>query len=188
MQLGMLALDVAGDDLGVDRIGLGPFADALAVVTHVARVEQVHHKATGMRQFGQQLVVTPGRLQADVRTGWQVIKPVEQRGFAVGKRLTTWCAKDRHLQPILAHVDADAVRDLNALCHGAKWARPGWAHLVALARRKSALAGARFLIEYDASQNEGNHIHTVWRDFDGDFGRDLLREHHAMTQGTSHRH
>ena len=48
--------------------------------------------------------------------------------------------------------------------------------------------GPKFLIEYDASQDGGNHIHTVWRDFAGDFGRDLLREHHSMARGTSHRH
>jgi hypothetical protein len=48
--------------------------------------------------------------------------------------------------------------------------------------------GQKFLIEYDASQNDGNHVHTVWRDYEGDFGRDLLREHHAMARGTSHRH
>ena len=48
--------------------------------------------------------------------------------------------------------------------------------------------GPQFLIEYDASQNDGNHIHTVWRDFGGDFGRDLLREHYSLARGTSHRH
>jgi hypothetical protein len=37
--------------------------------------------------------------------------------------------------------------------------------------------GPTFLIEYDNTQNDGNHIHAVWRDFEGDFGRDLLREH-----------
>ena len=37
--------------------------------------------------------------------------------------------------------------------------------------------GPSFLIEYDNTQNDANHIHSVWRDFDGDFGRDLLREH-----------
>jgi hypothetical protein len=41
------------------------------------------------------------------------------------------------------------------------------------------IQGPRFLIEYDASQGDGNHIHTVWRDFTGDFGRDLLREHYS---------
>ncbi|MEO8360341.1 MAG: DUF3500 domain-containing protein [Vicinamibacteria bacterium] len=37
--------------------------------------------------------------------------------------------------------------------------------------------GPTFLIEYDNTQNDGNHVHSVWRDFDGDFGMDLLREH-----------
>ena len=37
--------------------------------------------------------------------------------------------------------------------------------------------GPTFLIEFDNTQNDGNHIHSVWRDFNGDFGRDLLREH-----------
>jgi hypothetical protein len=31
--------------------------------------------------------------------------------------------------------------------------------------------------DHDNTQNNANHIHSVWRDFDGDFGRDLLREH-----------
>ena len=39
------------------------------------------------------------------------------------------------------------------------------------------LQGPTFLIEYDNTQNDGNHVHSVWRDFNGDFGRDVLREH-----------
>ncbi|HYM22978.1 MAG TPA: DUF3500 domain-containing protein [Vicinamibacterales bacterium] len=39
------------------------------------------------------------------------------------------------------------------------------------------IQGPTFLVEYDNTQNDANHIHSVWRDFDGDFGRDLLREH-----------
>ena len=41
------------------------------------------------------------------------------------------------------------------------------------------IQGPTFLIEYNNTQNNGNHIHSVWRDFNGDFGRDLLREHIA---------
>lgn len=41
--------------------------------------------------------------------------------------------------------------------------------------------GPSFLIEYDNTQNGANHIHAVWRDFEGDFGRDLLREHLKST-------
>ena len=37
--------------------------------------------------------------------------------------------------------------------------------------------GPTFLIEFDNTQNNGNHVHSVWRDFKDDFGRDLLREH-----------
>ncbi len=39
------------------------------------------------------------------------------------------------------------------------------------------LQGPTFLIEFDNSQNDGNHVHSIWRDFTGDFGRDILREH-----------
>jgi len=38
--------------------------------------------------------------------------------------------------------------------------------------------GPGFLIEYDNTQNDANHVHAVWRDFSGDFGDDLLREHY----------
>jgi hypothetical protein len=38
--------------------------------------------------------------------------------------------------------------------------------------------GPTFLIEFDNTQNNANHVHSVWRDFEGDFGRDLLREHY----------
>ena len=37
--------------------------------------------------------------------------------------------------------------------------------------------GPTFLLEYDNVQNGANHVHCVWRDFDGDFGRDILAEH-----------
>ena len=37
--------------------------------------------------------------------------------------------------------------------------------------------GPTFLIEFDNTQGNGNHVHAVWRDFAGDWGRDVLREH-----------
>jgi len=39
--------------------------------------------------------------------------------------------------------------------------------------------GPTFLLEYDNTQNNNNHIHAVWRDFANDFGEDLLRKHYA---------
>jgi len=38
--------------------------------------------------------------------------------------------------------------------------------------------GPNLLIEYDNTQNNANHVHSVWRDFENDFGRDYLKEHY----------
>jgi hypothetical protein len=46
--------------------------------------------------------------------------------------------------------------------------------------------GPSFLVEFENAQKggglpgEGNHIHTVWRDPDNDFGDDLLLQHHLQ--------
>lgn len=40
------------------------------------------------------------------------------------------------------------------------------------------IQGSTFLIEYDNIQNDANHIHCVWREFKGDWGKDLLAEHY----------
>ena len=40
------------------------------------------------------------------------------------------------------------------------------------------IQGPSFLIEYDNTQDDANHIHSVWRDFNGDFGEDLLAAHY----------
>jgi len=39
----------------------------------------------------------------------------------------------------------------------------------------------RLLVEYDNTQRDANHVHTVWRDPHGDFGRDALAEHYATS-------
>ena len=41
--------------------------------------------------------------------------------------------------------------------------------------------GPTFLLEYDNTQNNNNHVHAVWRDFENDFGEDLLRKHYQET-------
>jgi hypothetical protein len=41
------------------------------------------------------------------------------------------------------------------------------------------IQGPGFLIEYDNTQDGANHVHSVFRDLDSDFGGDLLRRHYA---------
>jgi hypothetical protein len=43
------------------------------------------------------------------------------------------------------------------------------------------IQGARLLAEYDNTQRDANHVHTVWRDPHGDFGRDVLAHHYATS-------
>ena len=38
--------------------------------------------------------------------------------------------------------------------------------------------GPTFLIEFDEVQGNANHIHSVWRDFTGDWGEDVLKKHY----------
>ena len=45
------------------------------------------------------------------------------------------------------------------------------------------IQAAAFVIEYDNTQDKANHVHSVWRDFEGDFGLDLLKQHYD----TSHK-
>ena len=48
--------------------------------------------------------------------------------------------------------------------------------------------GPTVLIEYDNTQNNANHIHSVWRDLQRDFGGDLLRAHYQAHQADDHGH
>ena len=48
--------------------------------------------------------------------------------------------------------------------------------------------GPTVLIEYDNTQNNANHIHSVWRDLERDFGGDLLRAHYEAHQADDHGH
>ena len=87
-------------------------------------------------------------------------------------------------EPALAKARLARVRE-----GGVENIRFGWAGSTEKGRQHYyRIQGPQFLIEYDASQNDGNHVHTVWRDFSGDFGRDLLKLHYAATKDSPHRH
>lgn len=83
-----------------------------------------------------------------------------------------------NMPPILAEKRRKKIadEDINDLRFG--WAgstEPGQPHYY-------RLQGKNFMIELDNTQNNANHIHSVWRDFYGDFGRDLLQEHYHNTK------
>ncbi|MES2958174.1 MAG: DUF3500 domain-containing protein [Pseudomonadota bacterium] len=88
-----------------------------------------------------------------------------------------------HLQPELAQARLARVRAARL-----ESIRIGWAgSLQPREPHYFRIQGTTFLIEFDNSG--GNHVHSVWRDFEGDFGRDVLREHYRRADpGGTHRH
>lgn len=84
-----------------------------------------------------------------------------------------------HLRPELVEARLSRVR-----AGGLDSIRFGWAgSLVRGEPHYFRIQSAIFLIEFDNSG--GNHIHSVWRDFRGDWGRDILGEHYGH-DGHSH--
>jgi hypothetical protein len=45
------------------------------------------------------------------------------------------------------------------------------------------IQGPTFIIEYDNTQNNANHVHSVIRDLKNDFGGDLLLNHYRQEHG-----
>ena len=97
-------------------------------------------------------------------TDEQADKVVELLQIYTG-RLRLDLAKDE-----FEKVEAAGLENIHFAWAGS--AEPGEAHYY-------RIHGPTFLIEYDNTQNDANHIHTVWRDLEGDFGRDLLGEHYT---------
>ncbi len=137
--------------------------------------------------------VFDSRTYGDIITGnAQKAEPLEAKGLLAARMDERQRAQLMKLvevyastfEPGLAQARLARVRE-----GGVENIRFGWAGATARgARHYYRVQGPLFLIEYDASQNDGNHIHTVWRDFNGDFGRDLLKLHYDAAKGSPHRH
>jgi hypothetical protein len=72
----------------------------------------------------------------------------------------------------LAAIRAAGFDNVRFAWIGATKNAPGAAHYY-------RIQGPTFVIEYDNTQNNANHQHIVWRDFNGDSGADLLAAHYA---------
>jgi Protein of unknown function (DUF3500) len=68
-----------------------------------------------------------------------------------------------------AKFDGDRLDALSFLWAGGM--QPGEGHYY-------RIQGARLVVEYDNSARGANHVHTVWRDLEGDFAADVLGDHY----------
>ena len=113
------------------------------------------------------------------------VKPLEQKGIAAAK------LNDDQKQKLLALVKAyvernrpelarDDLRKINEA--GIEKLYFAWAGGIEKGEgHYYRVQGPTFLLEYDNTQNNNNHIHAVYRDFENDFGEDLLRKHYQET-------
>ena len=88
----------------------------------------------------------------------------------------------RNMRPDVADEQLRRIREAGVEQIHFAWAGPidpGHAHYY-------RLHGPTLLIELDNTQNDANHIHSVWHDPRNDFGADLLRAHYE--RGHRHRH
>lgn len=122
---------------------------------------------------------------ADIASRWDpVATPPEQPRGVSYAGLDRWQRElfvallrqyiDRAAAPVANQAWTDITdAGLEQVCFG--WAGPverGAGHYY-------ALSGPTLLIEYDNTQDQANHIHSVWRDLRRDFAGDLLAQHYA---------
>ena len=81
------------------------------------------------------------------------------------------------MQHDIAHQQLEKVTDAGIENVYFAWAggtEPGEGHYY-------RVHGPTVLFEYDNTQNDANHVHSVWRGFSNDFGDDLLRRHYEQS-------
>ena len=78
----------------------------------------------------------------------------------------------------LARIDCAGVEKIHFIWAGSL--EPGEPH-------HYLIQGPTFLIEYDNTQDDANHVHCVYRDFDNDFG-DAMLEHYRKHHHHGHSH
>ena len=139
--------------------------------------------ALDAKQQGVALIAPTPR--NDVQSGTAVrvdtLQPVGLPGtdMTPAQREMLWRLIESYSAVMPADVAADRLAKIKAA--GTETLTFAWAGSTEKGQRYHyQVQGPTFVIEHNNTQNNGNHVHSVWRDFNGDFGRDLLAEHLAM--------
>ncbi len=110
------------------------------------------------------------------------VSALEDKGIAA--KALNWSQKEDllriietylyHVRPEVAEVELEKIEKAGISTIKFAWMggmEEGDAHYY-------RIQGPGFVLEYDNIQNGANHVHAVWRDFENDFGRDLLKRHY----------
>jgi hypothetical protein len=114
----------------------------------------------------------------------KTVTPLENKGIAASE--LNWSQVEDllgiietylyHVRPEVAEIELEQIEKAGIAVIKFAWmggTEVGDAHYY-------RIQGPTFLLEYDNIQNGANHVHAVWRDFNGDFGRDLLKRHYEQ--------
>jgi len=131
------------------------------------------------------LAVLSNEAPKDITTGANVrVGPIDPKGIAASK-LTK--KQNETLMALIAEYAGNMPEDLEAArMEGVRKGGTDKIHFAWMGGPDRGqphyyrVQGPTFLIEYDNTQNNANHIHSVWRDFNGDFGADLLKAHYEQ--------
>jgi hypothetical protein len=110
MQLFVLALQIAQDQLRVQPIGLGPPAQRAGVVRQVACVQHVHRTTGCNRSSHQQLMQIAGGFHTDRALLRQALQPTTDRPQAVVDLKHLCASLQCGIQCALRYVDAGKHR------------------------------------------------------------------------------
>lgn len=136
--------------------------------------------ATILRESGKSVVFNESPPQEIFTAEDRAVKQLEPVGISFGEMTA---AQQRVLRELIAefanrHRKEQAKTDLALIFADQNSLRFGWAG--GLKRGEPfyyRIQGTTFLVEVANVQNNGNHVHAVWRDQKNDFGRDLLGDH-----------
>lgn len=116
------------------------------------------------------------------------VEALEDKGIPYGEltepqKKQLWKVIDEYLgnhHPVLAEEERDKVQ---AQIDSVKFA---WAGGFEFGEgHYYYVQGKTFILEYCNIQNEALHPHAAWRSFEGDFARDLLREHYEKAHANN---
>ena len=118
----------------------------------------------------KEIFMVPTRVDATKPEGIAAAKFTPEQSATLAKLVKEYLFRNR----------PDVAADEYAKIEKAGWDKVSFAWIGGLERGEPhyyRVQSTTFVLEYDNTQNEANHVHSIWRDFAHDFDHDALGEH-----------
>jgi hypothetical protein len=159
--------------------GLSPFAREQGVAHRLMSTfsgEQQSRVVIAAEAPDDILTSNDRRASMGVPEGISIADMTAEQSRALGRLLRLFLAR---MNPALAEYQMAKIEQAGYERVHFAWAggtEPGDRHYF-------RIHGPTFVVEWDNTQGDGNHVHSVWRDFEDDFGYDPLGQHLEADHG-----